>query len=359
MSNKKTKFYPIKISDIKKETDDCVSIGLNIDEEIQELFSFIPGQYLTFKTNIKGEEIRRSYSICSGIDDPITRVAVKKMPFGKFSTFACDELKADDIIEVMPPMGRFTPTSNTYTGTHYCGFAGGSGITPIISIIKSSLQNSHDSHFTLFNINKSSNDIIFKEDIEQLKNKYLDRFSVHHIFTREKLDNENFNGRIDGEKIRLFSSYLFTPKNIDQYFICGPEPMILSINDALIEIGVDKSDIKFELFSSPDDHKKIELKDDFTHQGDSSIRVWVDGEATDFKLNFKSESILDAAMEHGADLPYSCKGGVCCTCKAKMIKGTAHMDINYSLEPDEIEAGYILTCQAHPTSEEVELSFEG
>ncbi|MCL4125243.1 UNVERIFIED_CONTAM: hypothetical protein GTU68_036410 [Idotea baltica] len=227
-----------------------------------------------------------------------------------------------------------------------------------MSIIKSVLQSSDRSYFTLFYMNKGSQDIIFREDVEHLKNIYLDRFTVHHIFTREQVDNDNFFGRIDEDKIRLYARHLFSPESIKQFFICGPEAMIHSVDKGLQAIGVEANSIKFELFSSPDDHKKDHIAEDEQEAGDSAVRVWVDGEATDFTLSFQGETVLDAALAQGADLPYSCKGGVCSTCKAKILKGSARMEINYALEEDEVEAGYILTCQSHPTSSTLEVELE-
>ena len=353
------KFYPLKVKRVTKETEDAVCVGFSVPEELQEAFDYIPGQYLTFKHPHQGKQLRRSYSICSALYENKLEVAIKKVPGGIFSTYANEELKEGDQLEVMTPMGSFCPKELLVNGKNYVAFAAGSGITPVISIIKSVLKNHPESQFVLFFGNKYSSSIIFKEELEALKNTYMERFSLHHILSREAIGSELFTGRISGEKCRQFSSVFFNPENIGEYFLCGPYEMVNSVTEYLKEIKVEPKKIHFELFTSPllvqqQKNKAADVIPDL----ESEISITLDGNTVDFGLNSKAENILDAALKNGADLPFACKGGVCCTCKAKVIEGEVAMEVNYGLEPDEIEAGYVLSCQAHPVTKKVVLDFD-
>jgi ring-1,2-phenylacetyl-CoA epoxidase subunit PaaE len=356
-------FHSLKVKEVHPETSDCVSISFEVPESLQETFHFLPGQYLTLRKTIDGVEIRRSYSICAAPGDEL-RVAVKKVEEGKFSGFANLQLQAGDELEVMPPLGKFTPRFEKDTKKKYLAFAAGSGITPIIGIMKSVLKNEPESEFTLIYGNKNRSSIIFKEGIEALKNKYMSRLLVYHIFTRETMDTPLFNGRINTEKAKGFCERLVDANSMDEIFICGPEDMILGLRDYFIdERKIDAGKVHFELFSSPDQPRTVhkawqEKQQQIDPSKVSQVTVKLDGAAFDMTLAYGGENILDAALQQGADLPYACKGGVCSTCKAKLISGEVDMEVNYALEPDEIAANFILTCQAHPRTERVVVDFD-
>jgi ring-1,2-phenylacetyl-CoA epoxidase subunit PaaE len=349
------RFHTLKIADIRKETADTVSIAFEVPESLKQEYRFQPGQYLTLKHDIQNEEIRRSYSICTEPAEGELRVAVKEVPGGVFSTYANNELKRGEYLEVMTPAGRFTPAIEATNAKHYVLFAAGSGITPIISIAKTVLRSEPNSTVTLFYGNKNITSIIFREELEALKNKFLTRFNLVHVLSREFLGVDLQKGRIDAAKCdQLYNSFL---KNatIDEVFICGPEEMILSVKDKMIGYGVAEAKVHFELFTTSTPVVKSTANEP---RIEANVTVILDGVELEIRVDSDGENILDAAYKAGADVPFACKGGVCCTCKAKVLAGTAKMDVNYALEPDEIENGYILTCQAHPTSEKLVVSFD-
>ncbi len=352
------KFHRLIIKDIRKETEDAVSIAFEIPEELRSSYAYLPGQYLTLRSDIRSEDVRRSYSLCSAPYENEWRVAIKRVENGLFSTYANSELKVGDPLEVMTPMGNFKLQTSPTSAHSYALFAAGSGITPILSILKSVLVEEPKSDVTLFYGNKSFHSIIFREEIEALKNKYMDRLRVIHVLSQENLGNAIQKGRIDSEKaLRLYDAFL-KGTEIQGVYICGPEEMILGVRSSLIEKGISEKSVHFELFNSSSGQKKKEINQSNEHSVASNVSIILDGDTYDLSLQSDGESILDAANRTGADLPYACKGGVCCTCKAKIIEGTASMDVNYALEKDEVEAGYILTCQAHPTSEKLIVSFD-
>jgi ring-1,2-phenylacetyl-CoA epoxidase subunit PaaE len=266
------------------------------------------------------------------------------------------------VLETMTPMGRFFTEMNPENEKNYVGFAGGSGITPIMSILKTVLQVEPKSSFTLFYGNRGFDSIIFRETIEALKNEHMSRLTVHHIFSDEKLEGELFNGFITVEKCQKFARYLFDIKSIDEYFICGPEPMMLAIRDALQSLGVDNKKIHIELFTTPGQKQDFGLpkpgSSPIDPKKESHVTVLLDGDSFDFTLAYGAESVLDGALKQGADLPFACKGGVCATCKARLLEGEVEMEVNYALEEDELKAGYILTCQSHPRSEKLVVDYD-
>lgn len=355
------KFHTLTISDVRKETEDTVSLAFSIPEEIKGDFEFIQGQYLTLRTDIKGEDVRRSYSICSGVGEDELRVAIKKVPGGLFSTFANESLKAGDQLEVMAPMGRFyTPLEET-NEKHYVGFAAGSGITPMMSLIKSTLVKEPKSTFTLFYGNKTSKTIIFRDELEDLKDRNLSKLRVFHLLTQEMNDVPLLSGRIDGERCDKLCQTLINPQEVDEFFICGPESMINAVRGSLKEQGVEEGKVHFELFTSPTSgpiKEQVAAKEEKFDGEQAAVEIILDGNRLTFDLAYDGDYILDAALAKGADLPFSCKGGVCCTCRAKLVEGEVKMDVNYSLEPDEVERGFILTCQAHPRTEKIVVDFD-
>lgn len=342
------KFHSLKVVEVVKETEDCVSLIL--DPISGGDFSFIAGQYLTLKADINGEEVRRSYSLSTSPSEGVLRVAVKEVPGGLFSTFANRELKAGDTLESLSPDGRFKVDESA---KNHLGFAAGSGITPVLSQIKHVLESSNDSKFALFYVNKETASIIYRDEIAELKDKYMERFQLFHLLTREPIDVELFAGRLDKERCSRLFKEIIDPKSFDVAYICGPEAMIMDCKNALVESGMFESQVKFELFTSS---TKAEGAESVTVEADSDsdevdVLLVLDGVTTKLKVKKSGKSILDAALDAGLDAPFSCQGGVCCTCRCKMDKGTASMDINFALEEDEVENGFILSCQAHPTGD--------
>ena len=352
------KFHTLQIADINKETKNSVSIAFSIPEELKNDYSFIPGQYLTLKAMVNGEEVRRSYSLCTAPYENEYRVAVKQVPEGKFSTYANKSLKVGDSIDVMTPTGNFQLKTDANNENSYVLVAAGSGITPILSILKSILKEEPKSDVTLFYGNKGIKSVMFFEEIEGLKNKHMDQLNLIHVFSRENLGNDLQNGRIDADKAKELYTAFLKEKNIDAVYICGPESMILGVKDSLTEQGIDSSKIHFELFTSPDSAGQKIQQPKNSPKIESNVTIILDDDQFDLHLASTEDSILEAGRAAGADLPFSCKGGVCCTCKAKIIEGSASMDVNYALEPEEVEAGYILSCQSHPTSEKLVISFD-
>ena len=352
-------FHPLTVKEVQKETADSVIITFDIPESIKDLFQFIQGQNVTLKMNIDGDEIRRSYSICSAPFENKLSIAVKKVTGGKLSTYVNTHLQAGELLDVLPPTGRFNTLLNVINKKNYCAFAAGSGITPIISIIKSTLATEPGSSFTLVYGNRSRGSIMFFEELAALKNKYVERFNLIHLLSGEKTASPVNFGRINDEKLTGLQK-LVDYKSMDEIFICGPAEMLFSVKDFLQKIGIDQKQIHFELFTTPDS-TQAKIQQSITTETTgvkSNITIQLDGRSFGFALAFNNESILDAALKQGADLPYACKGGVCATCRAKLIEGNVKMDVNYALEGEELEKGFILTCQSHPLTEKVVVDFD-
>lgn len=355
------KFHPLRVRDIRQETEDAVSVAFEVPNELVEDYQFTQGQYLTFRTDINGEEVRRSYSICTCPTDHDLRVAIKKVDGGKFSTFANESLKVGEVLDVMTPLGRFYTELNPTNAKCYLAFAAGSGITPVMSHIKTILSTEPNSEFTLVYGNKTTQSIIFREELEDLKNEYMNRLRVFHVLSREASEFPFLQGHIDSEKCGTFFKHFIDLETIDDVFLCGPAPMIESVKEALFESGMDRKKVHFELFASPQQlqqqkdssKKKTEVTGVKAH-----VKIILDGLAMEFDMESSQTNILDAALANGADLPYACKGGVCATCRAKIDHGEVEMDVNYSLEPDELERGFVLTCQSHPKSSKVVVNFD-
>jgi ring-1,2-phenylacetyl-CoA epoxidase subunit PaaE len=354
-------FHPLRVEKVEKQTDDCVSITFEVPAELKETFRFKQGQTLTIRKKFNDEEVRRNYSICSSPFDNVLQVAVKKVEGGLFSSYANDQLQPGEVLEVLPPTGKFYTELNPQQKKSYVAFAAGSGITPILSIIKTTLLTEPQSQFTLVYGNRTKNSIIFKEELEALKDKYMDRFRIYHILSRERSDAAINYGRIDTDKLDLFFSKLIDARYCDEFFLCGPEEMIFCIKGYLAGKGVASDKIHFELFTVPGQKTPVgqthkTLTD--TAGASAKVQVKLDGVLFDFELGYEGQSILDAALEKGADLPYACKGGVCTTCKAMLVEGQVNMDVNWGLEPEEVAKGFILTCQSHPQTEKVVVDFD-
>lgn len=352
-------FHTLKVKEVKKQTQSCVSVSFDIPAALQQDFTFSQGQNITLKKIIDGEEIRRSYSICTAPFENELTVAVKKVDGGKFSSYANDILQAGDELEVLPPTGKFNTVLDAANKKNYTAFAAGSGITPVISIIKTTLQTEPQSNFTLVFANRNKASIIFFEELEGVKNKYLQRFNFINLLTRERTDADIFFGRIDTDKLNQLGKLIDYSKQ-DEFFICGPEEMIFCVKDFLEAKNIDKKKIHFELFTTPgvNKNKTSSGKKETESKVKSTIQIKLDGRTVDFPMGFESGSILDEALKQGADLPFACKGGVCCTCKAKLVEGKVEMDVNWGLEEEEVKQGYILTCQSHPVTEKVVIDFD-
>ncbi|OYU48026.1 MAG: hypothetical protein CFE31_13585 [Rhizobiales bacterium PAR1] len=353
-----SRFHALKVTEIRRETPESISIRFAVPEALKADFAFQPGQYLTVRTMIDGEEIRRSYSICSGLDEGALRVGIKRVAGGAFSTYANENLKPGDVLEVMPPEGRFTPKLDR-KGLHALGIAAGSGITPILSIAKTLLARDDAARFTLVYGNQTTHSVMFAEEIEDLKNRYLGRFTVVHILSREAQDVPVLAGRITAERLRDLANGILDVKTVDEAFLCGPEGMVAEAKSALTAMGVPADHIRTELFtaSAPRKHFKP-LTPAEAGAVLAEVNVTLDGKGHRFEMLASDENIIEAAARHGIDLPYSCKGGMCCTCRCKVTAGAVEMAVNYSLEPWETEAGFVLSCQSTPKTAEVTLDFD-
>lgn len=351
-------FHPLTVKEIRKETPDCVSVVFDVPENLQKQFAYKAGQNLAIKAIINGKEVRRSYSLCTAPFENTWKVAIKKVEGGLFSVYANGKLKKGDVLEVMPPAGNFNTPLHPDNKKNYVAIAAGSGITPVLSLIKAILKTEQHSFVTLVFGNRSRNSVMFFEELEAIKNKYMDRFSLVHVLSREKTEAELNHGRITKDKLSELKG-IINYAAVDEYFICGPEQMILTAIDFLGLQGIDKKKIHFELFSSSENNNPAQLSKEEVSSPGSNVTITVDGRSFNFDIpSGSSSTILDAALQQGADLPYACKGGMCCTCKAKLLEGQVKMDVHWGLEDDEIEKGYILTCQSHPVTDKVVVDFD-
>jgi ring-1,2-phenylacetyl-CoA epoxidase subunit PaaE len=352
------RFHRLAVDDLRREASDAVSMTFAIPAELKADYAFTPGQYLTLRAMLDGEEVRRSYSICSGPDDGEIRIAVKKVDGGAFSNWAAEDLKRGDQLDVMTPTGRFGLVPPADGGRVHVGFAAGSGITPILSIVKGTLAREPESRFFLFYGNRATDRIMFREALEELKDRFIDRLSIFHVISGEEQDIPILHGRLDGEKVRVLLRSLVPASSVDHVFICGPLGMSDEIETTCRDLGIAADRIHVERFVSEFGGKprpKAIVAPDAPPKAIASLII--DGKRRDVPVA-DGEAILDAALRAGIDLPFACKGGMCSTCRAKLVEGEAPMDINYSLEPWELEAGFVLTCQAKPSSGRVVVDYD-
>jgi ring-1,2-phenylacetyl-CoA epoxidase subunit PaaE len=352
-------FHKVNIADIYKETKDTVVVEFEIPKKLQENFSFKQGQHLTLRKIINDEDVRRSYSLCSSPLDKKWKVAIKQIPGGVFSTYANTKLKSGDTIELMEPSGNFYVDVQPTFSKNYIAFAAGSGITPMLSIIKTHLLSEPNSTFKLFYLNRTVKSIIFKEEIEQLKNEFFQRFQVFYFLTKEQRDIPFLNGRFDTEKLNVLTKTFIDIEDTDHCFICGPQDMIFLIRDHLENAGLDKGKIHYELFFSgnPEDNKHIAEALERKVEG-TDVTIVDGGKEFHFIMEDEYDNILDGALAAGADLPFACKGGVCSTCKCRVIEGAVEMKVNYALDEKEVSQKLVLSCQAVPTTEKVVVDFD-
>jgi ring-1,2-phenylacetyl-CoA epoxidase subunit PaaE len=354
-----SKFHPLTVAHVARETRDAVALRFAVPPPLAEAFRFVQGQHLTLRADIAGEDLRRSYSICSAVHDGDLRIAVKKAPGGTFSTWVNEQVRAGHVIEVMPPMGHFNVPLNPANRKHYLGFAAGSGITPLMSIIKTTLATEPESRFTLFYGNRSSSAVIFKEELSDLKDIYLERLNLVYVMSREPQDIAILNGRIDAQKADALLAHWIDLEDIDTAFVCGPDGMMQAVSKALQARGFPKSRIKIELFAAsiPKHEHKVPAQA-ASGQAQCDVTVIIDGAARQYTLEKGKENILDAGLRQGFELPYSCKGGVCSTCRAKLIEGEVDMDVNFALEDYEVARGFILCCQSYPVTDKVVVDYD-
>ncbi len=352
------RFHRLRVADLRRETSDAVSIAFEIPAALRRDFRFAAGQYLTLRRDIEGEEVRRSYSICSGPDDEELRIAVKRVDGGTFSAWANSGIARGDVLEVMTPTGRFGVAYAPDAARTHVGFAAGSGITPILSIVRGILRREPRSRVFLFYGNRSTAEMLFRAELEELKDRYMERFSIFHVLSREQQDVPVLNGRLDATKVRLLLRYVVPVAAIDHAFVCGPAGMSDEIEATLLELGLQPGQVHVERFISALGGKpRAKPTPAHLETPYATAALVVDGRHAEVPVA-EGESVLDAALRAGLDLPYACKGGMCSTCRARVLEGTTAMDVNFSLEPWELAAGFVLTCQAHPTSSRVVVDYD-
>jgi len=350
------RFHSLRIKEVRRETPECVSLVFDVPAELAPEYRFVQGQHLNLRAQFGAEEVRRSYSICSGVDDGELRVAIKKVPGGRFSVWVNESLKAGDAIDVMTPEGRFFTPLDPGQSRHYVAFAAGSGITPVLSLIRTTLAREPSSRFTLVYGNRRLASTMFHEALWELKDRYMARFALYNVFSREEQETDLFNGRIDAAKARAFLDTLCPVDDIDEAFVCGPASMIDEVEGALLAAGMPRSHVHVERFGVPG--AAVALPVDDAEAAEARVTLVVDGVRREIDFHRGQHSILEAGRAAGIDLPFSCKGGMCSTCRAKLIEGEVKMAKNYALEPHEVAAGFVLTCQSYPLTGRVVISFD-
>ena len=355
-----THFHSLRVKSITPDTDEAVIVSFDVPAALQNDFQFTQGQHLTLRTQLNGTEERRSYSICSGVDDGELRIGVRHVTGGVMSSWLNQSLKTGDSIDVLPPEGRFFVAIDASHARHYLGIAGGSGITPILAIMKTVLAREPQSRFTLIYGNRRQASTMFKEELEDLKNRYLTRLTLHTVFSQEHMDSPLYSGRLTQAKLGEFLSALIQPQQLDHVFVCGPHGFNDEADAALLAAGVPAEHIHIERFGVPMDATRVTAKPT-AQAGDAPqamVQIIRDGLSREIEFRTEHGNVLDAAAAAGLEVPYSCKSGVCCTCRAKLIEGKVRMDRNFALEKHEVEAGFVLTCQAHPLTDRVVISFD-
>ena len=363
-------FHPLTISDVRRETADAISVRFAVPDALREAYAFKQGQFVTLRAQLDGEEVRRSYSVCCAVSDYARagelRVGIKQIDGGRFSTHANRTFAPGMALDVMTPEGRFFTAIDAARGRHYVAFAGGSGITPVLSNIKTLLEAEPASRFTLVYGNRAVGAIMFAEELEDLKNRYLGRLCLYHVISDEVQEIELFNGLLNEAKCARFLDTLVPAAGIDVAFVCGPAPMLDAAEAALTKAGVAKDRIYIERFGTPPSGG---TKDGLPQVGTvkpkvatstatAEVHVLLHGKTRILKVPFEGEVVLDAGLHAGLDLPYACKGGVCCTCRARVLEGEVRMDKNYTLEAKELAQGFVLTCHSHPVSPKVVMSYD-
>jgi ring-1,2-phenylacetyl-CoA epoxidase subunit PaaE len=350
-------FHKLRVTEVSPLTDDAVAVTFDVPPDLATIFDFIPGQHVTVRGYVDDVDVRRSYSICAPVGSAKLRVGIKRLPGGAFSSYATTHLQAGDVLEVMPPVGEFIIDIDPTKPRNAVAIAAGSGITPVLSLIGSSLENEPDSTWALLYGNRTANSIMFLDELEGLKDRFHSRFQLFHILSRETSDLPLLSGRIDGEKIKTIHDRLLGPDEVDGWYLCGPYEMVLEARATLTELGVDAAKVHDELFfAGPLDQEALPPEPP-VGEGSVDLTVILDGRAVDTRMTPET-SILDAALRVRSELPFSCKGGMCATCKGRIEQGAVRMDKNYALVDSEVEAGFVLTCQAHPSTDRVVVRYD-
>ncbi|MCP5261231.1 MAG: phenylacetate-CoA oxygenase/reductase subunit PaaK [Rhodoferax sp.] len=354
-----TRFHSLTVRQVHSTTRDAIAVTFELPPELAAAFDYVQGQYLTLRTTLDGQEVRRSYSICSAVQDRRLRVAIKRVGGGLFSNWAAEHLRPGIAIDVMPPQGQFHLPLEPDARRHVVAFAAGSGITPVLSIVKTTLLAEPHSQVTLVYGNRSSGSVMFKEELEDLKDSYLGRFNLVWIMSREAQDIELFNGRIDYDKCCQLLEHWIDPAGIDAAFVCGPQDMMLAIERALRDKGVDPTRIKTERFGTVlDDARVRATRAPPQGSGQCTVQVVLDGTRRSFVMDKNRLNLVDAGIQAGLEMPFSCKGGVCSTCRALVVQGEVDMDNNFALEDYEVARGFVLCCQSYPVTDTLEIDFD-
>ena len=354
-------FHSLTVAKVTRDTRDAVLVSFDVPDELADAYHYQPGQHLTLRATVDGQDLRRSYSICSSVQDGQLRVGIKKVAGGLFSTWANEQLKPGMQLDVMPPMGHFHVPLSPDHQKHYLGVAAGSGITPLFSIIKTTLETELHSRFTLVYGNRASSTVMLRDELADLKDRFLERLSVVHVMSREKQDLDLFNGRIDRAKCEALCRQWLPVADIDVAFICGPESMMQEVSAALQALGLAKEQIKAELFAAGGSQRSDARRHaaaGAASTGECDVTLVIDGVHQSFTMQRDRESVLDAGLAQGIDIRYACKGGICATCRCKVVDGKVDMDANYALEDYEIARGFVLSCQAFPASDTLVLDFD-
>jgi ring-1,2-phenylacetyl-CoA epoxidase subunit PaaE len=348
------KFHPLRVANVEQLTDDSVAISFGVPPELADEYRFVHGQHLTIRGD-DGE--RRSFSICTTPASGVLKIGVKKLPGGAFSEGVVGTLHLGDELDVMTPAGRFTTHLDPASCKVYVALAAGSGITPIISIVSTILEAEPRAQVLLVYANRTHRTIMFLDDLHDLKDRFPERFQLVHVLSREQQDVELFSGRLDGDRLSRLLKSLLPAEEVDEWFLCGPQQMVVDLRQVILDHGVEAHAIHTELFHA-DPVPRAPVGASASVEGAAKVTIKLDGRSSDFELRPDGVGVLEAALEVRSDLPFACRGGVCGTCRAKLLEGTVEMDVHYALEPEEIEEGYVLTCQSHPTSERVVLDYD-
>ncbi len=351
-------FHPLAVASVEPVTDDSVAITFDVPDALREDYAFTHGQHLTIRTELAGDDVRRNYSICSPEGSGVLKVAVKRLPGGAFSEHALDVLRPGDVLDVMTPTGRFFTELNPAARRHYACVAAGSGITPVLSIVASTLAAEPQSSLTLVYANRTHKSVMFLEEVEDLKDRYAERFQLLHVLSREPQEVELFSGRLDADRMGRILGGLLPPDTVDEWFLCGPFAMVSELRALLVRLGVPKRAVHAEVFHVESAPPVRRTPVETTDESGAKVTITLDGRRSSFTLPPDGPVVLDAALQVRSDAPFACKGGVCGTCRAKVVEGSVTMDTNWALEPDEVDKGYVLTCQSHPTSDTVVLDYD-
>jgi len=362
-ARKRARFHTLRVAEVRSLTDASAEVTFAVPEHLAGEFEYLAGQHVALRAQIGGREVRRSYSLCRPPAPGAVSIAIKRDLGGRFSTWALSELKAGDALDVMSPQGTFTSTLSDLDGAHVAGIAAGSGITPLMALAATVLARSETSRFTLVYTNRSTTDVMFLDELADLKDRYPTRLALHHVLSREQRSAPLLSGRIDEERLRRILDALVLPETVDEWFLCGPFELVQLCRDTLASVGVDHGHVRYELFTTgePGRDEGDAGRPVVVRQGESvfTIEITLDGQSSTIESPTSAhESILNAALRVRPDVPFACAGGVCGTCRARLLAGSVSMTENYALEPDELERGYVLTCQSHPTTERVVVDYD-